>query len=48
MAGRDEIAKLSTAERLKAAKEKTDRAVIHLCDLLALHENNKVVLYSPT
>jgi hypothetical protein len=40
--------KLSTADRIRAAKEKTERVVDHLLYLLALHENNAIVLYSPT
>jgi len=39
---------LPTAERVEAAKEKTRRIVDHLLYLLALHENNAIVLYSPT
>src|SRR5205807_1492292 len=32
----------------KAAKEKTRRVVDHLMYLLELHENNAIILYSPT
>src|SRR5262249_27504083 len=31
-----------------AAKKKTDRVVDHLLYLLELHENNSIILYSPT
>ncbi len=40
--------KLTLPERVKTAKEKTERVVDHLLYLLALHENNAIVLYSPT
>jgi hypothetical protein len=40
--------KLTLPERVKTAKEKTERIVDHLVYLLALHENNAIVLYSPT
>src|SRR5262245_60461110 len=39
---------LTTAQRVQAAKEKTDRIVDHLLYLIALHENNAVVVYSGT
>jgi AbiU2 len=39
---------LTLPERVKTAKEKTERVVDHLLYLLALHENNAIVLYSPT
>src|ERR1700731_98620 len=48
MDGRAKIAKLTVPERLKAAKDKTPRVLDHLLYLLALHENNAIVLYSPT
>ena len=40
--------KLSTSERIAAAKQKTARVVDHLQYLLELHENNAIVVYSPT
>ncbi|WP_068027073.1 AbiU2 domain-containing protein [Rhodoplanes sp. Z2-YC6860] len=40
--------KLSVPERISAAKEKTQRVVDHVHYLLELHENNAIVLYSPT
>jgi hypothetical protein len=39
---------ITTAERVQAAKEKTDRIVDHLLYLIALHESNAVVVYSDT
>jgi len=39
---------LTLPERVKTAKEKTERVIDHLHYLLALHENNAIVLYSPT
>jgi len=39
---------LPLPERVKTAKEKTKRVVDHLIYLLQLHENNAIVLYSPT
>ena len=45
---RDKIAKLSIAERLTAAKTKTKRVVDHLLYVLELHENNEIIVYSPT
>jgi AbiU2 len=39
---------MMTADRVRAAKEKTQRVVDHLLHLLALHENNAIVVYSPT
>lgn len=47
MNGRDKIAKLGLAERLHAAKAKTNSVVDHLRYLIELHENNALVLYSP-
>jgi hypothetical protein len=41
-------AKMTVAERAIAADEKTRRVVDHLLYLLGLHENNAIVLYSPT
>jgi hypothetical protein len=41
------IAKLSSVERIAAAKEKTRKVVDHLLYLIALHESNALVLYSP-
>jgi hypothetical protein len=40
--------KMTTAERVRAAKAKTERVVDHLLYLLTLHENNAIVVYSPT
>jgi hypothetical protein len=37
---------LATVERVEAAKQKTERVVDHLFQLIALHENNAVVVYS--
>jgi hypothetical protein len=48
MTARDKIAKMPIAERVSLAKEKTRRVVDHLMYLLELHENNAIVLYSPT
>src|SRR5258708_27227306 len=45
---RNKIAKLSIAERLAAAKAKTERVVDHLLYVLELHENNEIIVYSPT
>jgi hypothetical protein len=39
---------LDIAERLRIAKEKTERVVDHLLYLLELHENNAIVFYSST
>jgi hypothetical protein len=47
LTGRDKISKMTVAERMTAAKEKMPRVVDHLCYLLALHENNAIVTYSP-
>jgi hypothetical protein len=40
--------KMLLPDRVKAAKEKTRRVVDYLVYLLELHENNAIVLYSPT
>jgi len=40
--------KMSVSERVEIAKEKTKRVVDHLHYLLELHENNVIVLYTPT
>lgn len=40
--------KLTTAERIESAKAKMKRVVDHFCALLEIHENNAIVLYSPT
>jgi hypothetical protein len=40
--------KMSVSERVQIAKEKTRRVVDHLHYLLELHENNAIVLYTPT
>jgi AbiU2 len=37
---------MATVERVEAAKQKTERVVDHLFQLIALHENNAVVVYS--
>jgi len=47
MNGRDKISKLSIAERITAAKAKTERLVDHLLYVIELHENNAITLYSP-
>ena len=39
---------MTAAERIQAAKEKTERVVDHLLYLLALHENNAIIVYSHT
>ena len=39
---------MPTAERIQAAKEKTECVVDHLLYLLALHENNAIIVYSNT
>jgi hypothetical protein len=39
---------LTTAQRIKAAKVKTERVVDDLLYLLALHENNAIIAYSDT
>jgi hypothetical protein len=39
---------ISIAERTRLAKEKTARVVDHLLYVLELHENNAIILYSPT
>jgi hypothetical protein len=48
MGGCKEIAKLSIAERLALAKAKTERVVDHVLYVLELHENNEIIVYSPT
>jgi hypothetical protein len=40
--------KMTAPERIAAAKDKTRRVVDHAHYLLELHENNAIVLYSPT
>ena len=40
--------KMTTPERVEAAKAKTERVVDQLLYLLALHENNAIVVYSST
>jgi hypothetical protein len=40
--------KMTVPDRLKAAKEKTERVVDHLLYLLELHENNAIIVYSGT
>jgi|SRR5215831_8620011 len=39
---------MTTVERIQAAKDKTERVVDHLLYLLALHENNAIIVYSDT
>jgi AbiU2 len=39
---------MTTADRIAAAKTKTARVIDHLLYLLELHENNAIILYSPT
>jgi hypothetical protein len=48
MNGRDKILKMSIAERMAVAKAKTERVVDHLLYVLELHENNEIIVYSPT
>lgn len=43
-----DFSKFSTTERFEHAKRITSRVVDHLHYLIALHENNAIVLYSPT
>src|SRR5262245_38289642 len=37
---------MATVERVKAAKQKTERVADHLLQLIALHENNVIVVHS--
>src|SRR5262245_36305030 len=37
---------MATVERVKAAKQKTERVADHLFQLIALHENNAIVVHS--
>jgi hypothetical protein len=37
---------MAAPERIQAAKVKTERVVDHLLYLLALHENNAIIVYS--
>ena len=39
---------MTSADRIEAAKVKTERVVDHLLYLLALHENNAIIVYSDT
>jgi hypothetical protein len=39
---------MTPAERIQAAKEKTERVLDHLLYLLALHANNAIIVYSNT
>jgi hypothetical protein len=48
MNGRDKILNLSISERIAAAKAKMERVVDHLLYVLELHENNEIIVYSPT
>jgi AbiU2 len=43
----EQIAAMSTAERVELAKKLTDRVTDHLLYVLELHETNRIVLYSP-
>jgi hypothetical protein len=42
------LSRMTTEDRIKLAKEKTNRVVDHVRYLLELHENNEIVLYSNT
>jgi hypothetical protein len=42
------ISKLTIADRVMMAKAKTERVLDHLLYVLELHENNAIVVYSPT
>jgi hypothetical protein len=44
----DKISKLPISQRIAAAKAKTERVVDHLLYVLDLHENNEIIVYSPT
>jgi hypothetical protein len=48
MTVRDQINIMSLADRIAAAKQKVPRLIDQLMYLLALHENNAIVLYSST
>jgi hypothetical protein len=48
MNGRNKISKLSIAERITAARAKTERLVDHVLYVIELHESNAITLYSPT
>jgi hypothetical protein len=39
---------MATVERVEAARQKTERVVDHLLQLIALHETNAIVVYSDT
>lgn len=41
-------ANLSTEDRIELAQAKTRQAVTHLLEILALHENNRIIVYSNT
>src|SRR6266478_3998818 len=45
---RQVLSRMTTENRIKLAKEKTNRVVDHVRYLLELHENNEIVLYSNT
>jgi hypothetical protein len=45
---KDKFKRMPVPERVQIAKEKTHRVVDHLHYLLELHENNAIVLYTPT
>jgi hypothetical protein len=42
------LERMTVPDRVEAAKEKTERVVDHLLYLLELHENNAIIVYSPT
>jgi hypothetical protein len=44
----NKISRLSITARVAAAKAKTERVVDHLLYVLELHENNEIIVYSPT
>jgi hypothetical protein len=48
MAKRRELPLGPTEERIRLAKLKMRRVVDHLITLVALHENNRLIVYSPT
>jgi hypothetical protein len=45
---RQQLRNMPIAERIAAAKAKTERLVRHVLYVLELHENNRIVFYSPT
>jgi AbiU2 len=46
--GSNHVEHMTTVERIQAAKKKSERVVDHLLYLLALHENNAIIVYSNT